>query len=283
LARSSEPGLVPASVSVIVPTWNRAGTIQEAIESALGQSKEVLEVLVCDDGSTDDTAAIVAAMTRRDSRVRWVAGERGGRPAIPRNRGIRESRGEWLAFLDSDDAWLPAKVEAQLEAVGRSGALAVCSNAIRVGTDGKEFGALLDWNRPNLRLNDLLEVNRIVCSSCVLHRSLLARAGGFPEEPEYKAIEDYVLWLRVAAMTDFAYCRETFVRYRDDPESSIRGVQSVPPQEQRSLVLGATRNWLMSGELGVGRKLSVLARVGIFQTRLAGAALVRRLIRGAQR
>ena len=102
--RSRNPGLPPPSVSVIIPTWNRAHTLPRAIESVLSQSLPILEVLICDDGSTDGTAEAVMAMARQDPRIRWLPGERGGRPAIPRNRGIRESRGEWLAFLDSDDA-----------------------------------------------------------------------------------------------------------------------------------------------------------------------------------
>src|SRR5262249_7122187 len=100
------------SVSVIIPTWNRAATVMAAVESALAQTHAPLEVLVCDDGSSDDSAQRVGALP--DPRVRWLPGPRGGRPAIPRNRGIAAARGEWLAFLDSDDEWLPDKLERQL-------------------------------------------------------------------------------------------------------------------------------------------------------------------------
>jgi glycosyltransferase involved in cell wall biosynthesis len=262
---------------VIIPTWNRARTIQRAIDSALQQTLPVLEILVCDDGSTDDTESIVASIAKHDARVRWIAGERGGRPAIPRNRGLRESRGNWLAFLDSDDAWLPGKLEAQLDAARGLRTLAVCSNAIRVAADGRESGALLDWSRPRLTFGDLLTANRVVCSSCVLHRSLLAKAGGFPEEPEFKAVEDYVLWLRVAALADLAYCRGALVHYWDDPEGSIRSEQSIPPETQKTLVLAATRAWLLNGELGAARRMSALARVGLAQIRFAVERLTRRL------
>lgn len=272
-----------ASFSVIIPTWNRAHTIVRAIESALGQSPPVLEILVCDDGSTDDTETIVAHIANRDARVRWVPGERGGCPAIPRNRGLREGRGEWVAFLDSDDAWLPGKLEAQLEAARALGTLAVCSNAIRVAADGRESGPLLDWQNPRLRFGDLLAVNRVVCSSCVLHRSLLAKTGGFPEGPEFKAIEDYVLWLRVAALTDFAYCQDALVHYWDDPEGSIRAGQTIDPETQRALVLAATRSWLRNCELGAARRISALASIGLARTRFAVTALARRLKHGPAR
>jgi len=144
------------SVSVVIPTWNRADRLVEAIRSALEQSAPVLEVLICDDGSTDDSAERVATLAAVDPRVRWLPGARGGRPAIPRNRGIAASRGEWLAFLDSDDTWLPGKLEAQLAAARGQGCAAVSSNALRM-VDGRDAGPLLAWPRPLLRFGDLLQ------------------------------------------------------------------------------------------------------------------------------
>lgn len=242
--RSRNPGLAVTSISVIIPTWNRAHTLPKAIESVLSQSSPVLEVLVGDDGSTDGTAELVEAMTRQDPRIRWLPGSRGGRPAIPRNRGIRASHGEWLAFLDSDDSWEQDKIAVQLEAVKRLKCLAVCSNALRVFPDAREGGTVLDWNRTLLTFSDLLAINRVVCSSCMVHRSVLDRTGEFPAGADFKAIEDYALWLRVAAITHFAYCPVPLVRYRDDPESSVRGRQYLTPVSQKKLILQNLADWL---------------------------------------
>ena len=232
------------SVSVIIPTWNRGHTIRKAIESALSQVSPVAEVLVCDDGSTDNTAEVVTAIARHDSRLRWLPGERAGLPAIPRNRGIKESRGEWLAFLDSDDTWEPNKIREQLEAAQRLGCLAACSNALRLLPDGREAGLLLDWHRLILTLSDLLSVNRVVCSSCIVHRSVLDRTGGFPITNSFKAGEDYALWLRVAATTKFAYCPLPLVRYMDDPGESIRANQPLTPVQLEKLILSDLQQWL---------------------------------------
>jgi len=271
---------VQPSVSVVIPTWNRAHTIERAIDSALRQSLPVLEVLVCDDGSTDDTDSVVASIAKQDARVRWIEGKRGGRPAIPRNRGLRESRGDWLAFLDSDDEWLPDKLKLQLEAARALGSLAVCSNAIRVDVDRNELGVLLDWDHARLKFGDLLAVNRVVCSSSVFHRSLLSKVGGFREEPEFKHLDDYVFWLRVAALTDFAYCGGALVHYRDDPKHSIRSDQSIPPEEaQRILVFGATRSWLVKSELGATRRLAALASLELGKFRITSLTLARKLKR----
>ncbi len=94
-----------AEVSVIIPTWNAAATIKTAVLSALRQTYPPLEILVCEDGSTDNSKEIVESLN--DARVRWLTGPHAGQPAIPRNRGIRKATGQWLAFLDSDDEWLP--------------------------------------------------------------------------------------------------------------------------------------------------------------------------------
>ena len=262
-SRSRNPGLLMPSVSVIIPTWNRGHMIRKAIESALSQGPPVAEVLVCDDGSTDNTAEVVTAIARHDSRLRWLPGERAGLPAIPRNRGIKESRGDWLAFLDSDDTWEPSKIREQLEAAQRLGCLAACSNALRLLPDGREAGLLLDWHRPILKLSDLLSVNRIVCSSCIVHRSVLDRTGGFPSGPNFKAAEDYALWLRVAATTKFAYCPVPLVRYTDDPETSIRANQPLKPVLLQELILSSLEQWLRASPEHFTGHRQALARAWI--------------------
>src|SRR5690606_38869541 len=99
-------------ISVIIPTWNRAETLGKAISSALNQTLSPYEVIVCGvDGSPDQK--VVNSI--KDPRVRWIEGGKDGLASIPRNRGIKASKGEWLAFLDSDDEWLPEKLEKQFK------------------------------------------------------------------------------------------------------------------------------------------------------------------------
>ena len=208
------------TVSVIIPTWNRAALIEKAIRSALAQSVPVLEVLVCDDGSTDNTEDIIKGIG--DDRVRWVKGARGGRPAIPRNRGLVECAGEWIAFLDSDDQWLPEKLEKQLDLAEKLGCLAACSNGFHVIPGNGTVGSYLDWDANRVTFDQLLSVNRVICSSAVIHRSLLKSIEGFPEDPGLKVGEDYSLWLRVATHTDFAFVSEPLIVYLDDAANSVR-------------------------------------------------------------
>lgn len=249
------------SVSVIIPTWNRADTIKAAVLSALNQTNPPLEVLVCDDGSSDDTEQVVHGLIQQDARVKWLPGPRGGRPAIPRNRGISHSRGEWVAFLDSDDEWLPTKLERQFELLDRTGCRAACSNALRLVPNEGVVGTLLDWQGETLTFDDLLAVNNVVCCSALVHRSVLDSTGGFSEGINLRAVEDYALWLRVATQTDFAYVAEPQVLYRDDAPNSVRAGARYWPQ--RYSVLADLHVWLKSqhGKL-INPSTDLLPKVG---------------------
>lgn len=208
------------SVSVVIPTWNRAHTIGAAIGSVLKQTHAVQEILVCDDGSTDSTREVVAAIG--DDRIRFIDGPRAGRPAVPRNRGIHAAQGEWIAFLDSDDQWLPAKLHTQFGRMKQTGAAASSTNALRFVPGEGEKGAYLPTVRPSFDLAVLLQTNFVICSSALVRKDVVQQAGGFPEGEELRAIEDYALWLRVATQTEFAYCDAPLTVYRDDPGNSIR-------------------------------------------------------------
>jgi teichuronic acid biosynthesis glycosyltransferase TuaG len=231
----------PQSVSVIIPTWNRARTLVAAVESALAQTLPPLEVLVCDDGSADNSQALIEAMG--NSRVKWIAGARAGRPALPRNRGIALARGEWLAFLDSDDTWLPQKLAKQAEVLQASGHLAACTNAWRVMPGGMRARELLTGASRTLDFDALIHDNKVICSSALVHRSLFVRARGFPENSSLKAIEDYALWLRIACLTTFDYIAEPLVDYTDDAPNSVRA-KDRGKWAQRTVIMRDLAQWL---------------------------------------
>src|SRR5271170_4475779 len=118
-------------LSVVIPTYNRAYILREAIDSVLCQGLP-LEVIVVDDGSTDDTASVIAEY---DERVRYTYQENQG-AAAARNTGIRQVRGEFISLLDSDDVWLPGKTKVELELLSRSpnvGAIASNAESYREG------------------------------------------------------------------------------------------------------------------------------------------------------
>lgn len=209
-------------VSVIIPTYNRCERLKLTIESVLKQTYQDFELLICDDGSTDDTHEMVMAFN--DERIRWLEGSNSGGPATPRNRGIAEARGEWLAFLDSDDLWEPTKLERQIEVVKESKFKAVCTNA-KVLVNGeiltKPYFHFLEDKIYTFK--DMLMVNWVICSSMMIHCSLVERVGNFPVSKTFKVGEDYVLWISVAMDTDIYFIKDQLVTYRDEPNDSIRG------------------------------------------------------------
>lgn len=223
-----------SAISVVIPTYNRCSSCVAAVESVLSQVPPPLEVIVCDNGSTDETRATFEP----DARIRYLRFERNqGGPAAPRNLGICEARGDWVAFLDDDDVWQPGKLDVQVRAIGGEDADVVASDAERT-TGGRYFGRGADW-RPTRQ--DLLDGNPVITSAAVARRSLLLAAGGFPTQRGIQGAEDYGLWLALSdAGARFLVIDEALVTYRDAGDERISGDLSV----QWALVRLTIGRWL---------------------------------------
>lgn len=243
-------------ISVIISTWNRVSTIKRAIKSVLDQTYPVYEILICDDGSTDRTKEVVNSIS--DNRIKWIEGEHSGKPAVPRNKGIKLAKGEWIAFLDSDDYWYSEKIEKQLRIASDKKKLAICCNADRINNEQKFLGKLIDLDKSILTFNDLLKCNYVVCSSALIHQSLIKECKGFPEEKKLIAIEDYAFWLRITTFTDFAYLMEPLLAYRDESKESIRKYDS-NILKQRIIVLRSYISW-WNNTKGINKKYKTLVR-----------------------
>jgi len=209
------------NISVIIPTYNRALTIKRAIDSVLNQTYPVLEILVCDDGSSDNTEKIVKSIN--DQRIKWLpSNNNSGHPSVPRNRGIKAAQGDWLAFLDSDDEWLSEKIEKQMADLLEKNLKAGSTNAWRMAPDGNH-GFLLDWQLEKITFGDLLTDNYVITSSAIVHRDVINEINSFfPESKKFKNSQDYAFWFLAAAVTDFAYLADGLVNYSDDPTNSHR-------------------------------------------------------------
>lgn len=227
------------NVSVIIPTWNRQDQLSKAILSVLKQTSEPFEIIVSDDGSTDDSYNVVQSF--KNPKIKWLTANHLGLPAVVRNRAIKKSRGEWLAFLDSDDEWLPKKLEKQLALAKKTNHLAVCCNAYSVNSQGKQK-KYLDYQKDTITFSDLIKINYVILSSAIIHRSLLRKCFGFPEGQKFRNAPDYALWLRVSTLTDFAYLDELLVNYFDEPEKSIRRFTQ-NPLLQKKIILENLLSW----------------------------------------
>ena len=183
------------TVSAIIPTHNRSQTLLRALRSVYSQRIPVNEVIVIDDGSSDDTAARIQA---EFPGVNLICQAQNG-VSHARNRGIDAAQGEWLAFLDSDDEWLPIKVETQLNAVRNNPSFRIChSNEIWI-RNGRRVNPM-DKHRKHggwIFEHCLTPLRHISPSSVLLHRSVVEEFGNFDES--LPVCEDYDLWLRLTA------------------------------------------------------------------------------------
>ena len=187
-------------VSVAISTWNRAHLVGRAIRSALAQTFEDFELLVVDDGSSDATPEVLAAVS--DDRLRRVRHERNFGVSRTRNTALGLARGEWLAYLDDDNEWVPDYLERQLAFAASQPAAGVvyCRARQRHAPTGAEVvrGEL----RQGRVLCDLVTGWNPFMSSALIRRAVLLDAGGFDEQ--LRASEDHDLWIRLAQRTEFA-------------------------------------------------------------------------------
>jgi glycosyltransferase involved in cell wall biosynthesis len=199
------------AVSVVIPTYNYGRFIAGTLDSVLAQTFQDLEVVVVDDGSADDTVAVVKPY-QRDSRVRYFRTANQG-PAAARNTGIRLAKAPLVAFLDADDLWLPTKLECQVERFWSNPDLGlVYSRRLLIDEDG----CRLVYNQPPLHrgwvLPKLFRTNFVCFSSSVVRRCLFDEIGLFDEQLTQS--EDYDLLLRLALSRPFDYVDEPLVLYR---------------------------------------------------------------------
>jgi len=192
-------------VSVVIPTYNRARLVREAVASVLAQSYRPLELIVVDDGSTDATGAALAGRPE----VRVVRQPHTGMPGQARNAGARLARGEYLAFLDSDDLWRPHKLERQVAVATVDGG-AIWHTRERWVRSGRVISQRSQRHR---RSGDLFADSLRKCvigpSTVLLRRTVFAQAGGFREDLEIA--EDYELWLRLTARYPVGYLEQELV------------------------------------------------------------------------
>lgn len=180
------------SCSVVIPAYNCERYLETALRSACGQTMRDIEILVVDDCSQDDTAGIAARLMLEDARIRYAVLPHNAGVSAARNFGVQQARGAWIAFLDSDDAWVQDKLERQFALQANIGAELLYTGARCLLDDGSTTERVFHVP-PRTTYDNLLKGNDIICSSVLVKRDWLLR---FPMERS-DLHEDYICWLRL--------------------------------------------------------------------------------------
>lgn len=196
------------TVSVVIPAYNpRSDWLAEAIASAVNQDPAPIEILVVDDGSD-------VAVSCDRSLVRVIRQANAG-VASARNHGVREAGGEFVAFLDQDDCWLPGKLAAQLEVM--SNEVGLCSTAF-VQVRGERI--LPGWGGPAGSYSDLVRGNSVAASTVLVRRNTLLDVGGFPID--LPMVDDWDTWLRILRSSEARHVPVPLMRYRVHSDNASR-------------------------------------------------------------
>ena len=303
-----------ATVSVIMPTFNRSALLPKAIESVRRQDYEAWELIVVDDGSSDDTQAVLARFAG-DSRIRCFRQENRGQ-ASARNYGIREAHGAWIAFIDSDDQWLAHKLRKQMEYLAGNPDMDIVYGEVeRIDLVGRVLPRRRSMQRHSGWVwRALLDNNFIGMSTAVVRADKLRKVGGFDET--MRVVEDYDLWLRLSATGRFGFLPGVVSQYRvagprvsdhvrDCAEANVAAVERfltthpalLPSAEvarvrsqlhgriardfahegmlSRSLAAALTAVWFAPGECSAWRTLAAVALHPVRSTLRGGEASAR--------
>jgi glycosyltransferase involved in cell wall biosynthesis len=206
------------TVSVIIPTFNRQQVIARAIDSVLAQKRPADEIIIVDDGSTDGTEALIK---RKYPALTYLRQNKHG-VSHARNRGIKAAEGKWLAFLDSDDVWLPEKLEKQLKALFLKSSFKICHTDEIWIRRGQRVNPMKKHVKSGGDIfNDCLPLCVISPSTVILHHTLFERYGLFDES--LPVCEDYDLWLRLCAFEPVLFLPEALIiKYGGHPDQLSR-------------------------------------------------------------
>jgi teichuronic acid biosynthesis glycosyltransferase TuaG len=219
-------------ISIVMPAYNADRYIAESINSACAQTHTDWELIVVDDGSTDDTAEVVRELAATDDRIKYVRQDNGGQ-ASARNTGLRNASGDLVAFLDADDLWFPTKLELQVQALDANEADLVFSHgyifsADRPPVDAEMFGTIPGKIEGAEMFKQLFRSNFIAALSVLTKRQVLEAAGFFDEAREFQNCEDYDLWLTLARRGAVFYAMaERLFLYRRHAEASTHDESNV--------------------------------------------------------
>jgi glycosyltransferase involved in cell wall biosynthesis len=242
-------------VSVVIPTRNRWNLLSRALASVLAQEGVALEVIVVDEGSSDETPERLAAID--DERVRTLRNDEPTGVARARNRGVEAARGEWVAFLDDDDFWAPTKLRVQLDACAATGAAFSYTGLVTTDPSLERRRVSAPFPAAGLE-RTILDMNLVgPPSSVIARRSLVTEAGGF--DPELSILADWDMWIRLATAAPAIACDEPLTGYLSHPENMHLDAEAAIAELRRLRVKHAALADALGVRIGGERWLAWIA------------------------
>jgi teichuronic acid biosynthesis glycosyltransferase TuaG len=214
--------MIEPLVSIVMPAYNAQQHIAESIESVITQTYTNWELIIVDDNSTDDTASIIKALAQKDPRVKYLHQDR-GRQGKARNKAIKNSTGDYIAFLDADDLWDKTKLEVQVATIKSRPDIALLFTQGFI-LQSNEDTTLLDvkiqewsWQKD---LDLFITQNQIPILSVLVKKQAIINACYFSEDPEIQNAEDYHLWIKLLKQTTFLSIPNRLFYYRVHEQQS---------------------------------------------------------------
>jgi glycosyltransferase involved in cell wall biosynthesis len=213
-------------VTVIIPAYNAIRYIAETMETVITQTYQDFEVLIVNDGSTDDTPNWVSQFCQQEAKVRMISQVNKGLPGA-RNTGIKESRGEYIAILDADDLWEPTKLQKQVDSLDSHPEAGLCYTWTALAdSEGKATGRVVTSHAEGKVWQQLTEINFVCCGSTpMIRRHCFETVGFFAEDLLFS--EDWDMWLRIAAKYPFVVVKEPLIRYRQHSNNMTKNCQKM--------------------------------------------------------
>lgn len=196
-------------VSIITPTWNCAAFICETIRSIQAQTYKNWEMIISDDCSTDNTREVIAPYMEADSRIKYICNEKNSGAAITRNNALKVAQGKWIAFLDSDDLWLPEKLEKQVAFMVENGYAFTYHEYTEMTEEGKDMGVYVSGIRKVSRF-DMYACCWPGCLAVMYDHETI----GLIQINDVKKNNDTAMWLKVVQKAPCYLLKENLARYR---------------------------------------------------------------------
>jgi len=196
-----------SKISIIIPTYNQAEYLQEAVDSVLNQTYKNIEIIIIDDGSTDNTLKVVNSFN--DNKIIFIQ-QRNKGASSARNTGIKEANGEYIAFLDSDDLWLKDKLRKQIDFMRENQKVGLLgTGCFQVIDTNKMIYKKIFPHKNEILQKDLIKYNPFIQSSVMVRKNVFNDIGLYDEK--FKESEDYDLWLRIAQKYKIANLKQALV------------------------------------------------------------------------